>query len=103
MIDVIIYPHKTLRYIFLVCSQCNHCSRRMFELIRGDYKPFIALEESAQERELLAFEPPAKGTAWQKMLQVGSSWVENTMVDQLVHGLSHHISIYSGLMWFIGT
>ena len=46
----------------------------MFELIRGDYKPFIALEESAQERDLLAFEPPAKGTAWQKMLQVG--WVE---------------------------
>ena len=51
---------------------------RMFELIRGDYKPFIALEESAQERELLAFEPPAKGTAWQKMLQVGinDAWEE---------------------------
>eukprot|EP00913_Durusdinium_trenchii_P029304 g27471.t1 len=47
----------------------TYCTARLFELIRGDYKPFIALEESAQERDLLAFEPPAKGTALIKLLQ----------------------------------
>lgn len=57
------------RALGLLNGILTYCTARMFELIRGDYKPFIALEESAQERELLAFEPPAKGTAWQKMLQ----------------------------------
>ena len=47
----------------------TYCTARLFELIRGDPRPFIALEESAQDRDLLAFEPPEKGSTLQKMLQ----------------------------------
>ena len=59
------------RALGLLNGILTYCTARLFELIRGDYKPFIALEESAQERDLLAFEPPAKGTALLKMLQAG--------------------------------
>lgn len=58
------------RALALLNGILTYCTARLFELIRGDYKPFIALEESAQERELLAFEPPKKSTALVKMLQV---------------------------------
>lgn len=58
------------RALGLLNGILTYCTARLFELIRGDYKPFVALEESAQERDLLAFEPPAKGTALLKMMQV---------------------------------
>ena len=47
----------------------TYCTARLFELIRGDPRPFIALEESAQDRDLLAFEPPAKGSTLLLMMQ----------------------------------
>ena len=47
----------------------TYCTARLFELIRGDARPFIALEESAQDRDLLAFEPPAKGSTLLRMMQ----------------------------------
>lgn len=68
--------HATIRRraLGLLNGILTYCTARLFELIKGDYKPFIALEESAQERDLLAFEPPRKGTALLKMLQAAESF-----------------------------
>mmetsp|Transcript_68229 Transcript_68229/g.159949 ORF Transcript_68229/g.159949 Transcript_68229/m.159949 type:complete len:567 (-) Transcript_68229:95-1795(-) len=64
----------------------TYCTARLFELIRGDPRPFIALEESAQDRDLLAFAPPVKGSALQRMLKA-LFWPQRKMSPPQLFGV----------------
>mmetsp|Transcript_137581 Transcript_137581/g.325854 ORF Transcript_137581/g.325854 Transcript_137581/m.325854 type:complete len:569 (+) Transcript_137581:21-1727(+) len=74
------------RVLAILNGILTYCTSRLFELIRGDPRPFIALEESAQDRDLLAFEAPAKGSALQRMLRA-LFWPQRKMSPPQLFGL----------------
>eukprot|EP00929_Paragymnodinium_shiwhaense_P084980 TRINITY_DN4546_c0_g2_i1.p1 TRINITY_DN4546_c0_g2~~TRINITY_DN4546_c0_g2_i1.p1 ORF type:complete len:552 (-),score=107.98 TRINITY_DN4546_c0_g2_i1:153-1808(-) len=100
-------------------SLLTYCTSRLFELIRGDPRPLMQLEETAHDRDLLAAEPPSlsvlAAASWplrkltppvflglenlppaphRGLLFVGNHLIWGLDVMLLMHGLLQHRGIW---------